>query len=63
MEYHPRRRVQEDGNEVWDPETGEDGVERVPIIESERVGYELVHFNLEPRNGNETLFSSSRVSR
>ncbi|KAK2606551.1 hypothetical protein N8I77_005293 [Diaporthe amygdali] len=42
--------VQEDGSEVWAPETGEDGVERIPIIESERFGYGLVHFDLDPKN-------------
>lgn len=57
MEYPPRRQVQEDGSEVWAPETGEDGVERISIIESERVGYGLVHFDLDPKNGKDNPYA------
>lgn len=50
MEYPPRLKIQENGDWVWDPETGDEGVERVPEQEYRRDGYGLVHFDLDPDN-------------
>lgn len=51
MEYPPRLHIQENGDWVWDSETGEDGVERAPDQEYQMDGHGLVHFDLDPKNG------------
>ena len=51
MEYPPRLQIQENGDWVWDSETGEDGMEKVPDQEYQKQGYGLVHFDLDPSNG------------
>lgn len=51
IEYPPRLQIQENGYWMWDSETGDDGVEKVPDQEYQRDGYGLVHFDLDPDNG------------
>lgn len=63
IEYPPRLQIQENGYWAWDSETGDDGVERVPDQEYQRDGYGLVHFDLDPDNGEDThLISMSSVN-
>lgn len=51
IEYPPRLQIQENGYWAWDSETGDDGAERVPDLEHHMDGYGLVHFDLDPDNG------------
>lgn len=51
MEYPPRLQMDGNGEWFWDSETGDDDVERVPDQNYQKDGYGLVHFDLDPKNG------------
>lgn len=59
MEYPPRLQIHENGEWSWGSETGYDGEERVPDQEYQTEGYGLVHFDLDPKNGEHSHVLSS----
>lgn len=50
MQYPPRRRVNPNGGDAWLDVDGQDLNERLPDADR-HIGYDLVHFDLDPQNG------------
>lgn len=54
MQYPPRRRATPAGREVWLRSDGQALEERLPE-ENRHLGYDLVHFDLDPKNGKQLV--------